>query len=161
MLIHTHMGRSDNDGFDCFSSDIPRTVLLQAVPFLYFFCSFLVVGYLTTLSVDSVECMNSNLERRDHGLIKVLFRNLPGGTGEDGEKVRIVDEIRTEHLPNTNRECYRYSNPLDVFSVRLYSRLFACGAHRIDCVTYSSWFPCRMKICNGILSNPWVPWPRI
>jgi hypothetical protein len=52
----------------------------------------------------------------DRDLIEVLSRHLPGGTEENYEtSVRIASvpaEIRTEHIPNTSLERYRYTNLL-------------------------------------------------
>jgi hypothetical protein len=54
------------------------------------------------------------LEGSGHGLIEVLFRNLPGGTEENHENLRIAgvsDYIPTEHSLNVNLELYPETSP--------------------------------------------------
>jgi hypothetical protein len=44
--------------------------------------------------------------------LRLLYRRLCGESGENHEETHVPAEIRTEHLPNTSLEIYRYSHPL-------------------------------------------------
>jgi hypothetical protein len=60
------------------------------------------------------------LEGSGCGLIEALSRNLPGGTEENLENPKsgqagVQGGIRTEHLPNTRLERYRYTHTRHVY----------------------------------------------
>jgi hypothetical protein len=67
------------------------------------------------VSRGRIIAVGKDLEGNCRGPIQVVFRNIPDGTEKTTKILRIVGvpaEIRTEHLKNTNVECYRYTNPL-------------------------------------------------
>jgi hypothetical protein len=77
--------------------------------------------------------IGKDLDGGGSGLIEILQRNLPGGTENNHENHsqysrRVPGEIRTEHLPNTSQEPYRYANVTSIrilTSVTKYSRILS------------------------------------
>jgi hypothetical protein len=74
---------------------------------------------------------NNELER----ILKETALSSYGGTEKTTKSLRIADipaDIRTQHLPDTRLDCYRYANLLDVIQCSLVDR-YRCfgGAYRL------------------------------
>jgi hypothetical protein len=64
-----------------------------------------------------------DLEGNRHSIMEVLTRQLPAGTEANHKNIPVRTagfpaENRTEEPPNTNLECYRYTNLLFVAVVK-------------------------------------------